>query len=116
MLEALANGIPALYTTCPALDDIETTRSRQVPGDVEGMRREIAVELAGGRRPREGVPAIGERYGVESVARRIAALYNRLTALGRPGAPHCPPTYRGRNRGKRARPAPSTATSSPAPA
>src|SRR6185437_520406 len=47
-LEALANGIPALYTTCPALDGIETERARQVPGDVEGMRQEIAAEMAGG--------------------------------------------------------------------
>jgi glycosyltransferase involved in cell wall biosynthesis len=84
VLEALANGIPALYTTCPALEGIETTRARQVPGEVEGMRREIAAELAGGRRPREGVPAIRERYGIEAVARRIDDLYDRLMTRRRP--------------------------------
>ncbi len=98
VLEALANGIPALYTTCPALDDIETTRARQVPGDVEGMRREIAVELAGGRRPREGVPAIGERYSIESVARRIDDLYNRLMARRRPDVSRVVPDPIGGNR------------------
>ncbi|MGB9280049.1 MAG: glycosyltransferase [Pseudonocardiaceae bacterium] len=87
VLEALANGIPALYTTCPALDGIETERARQVPGDVEGMRREIAAELAIGRRPREGVPAIGELYGIESVARRIDDLYDRLMTRKRTSRP-----------------------------
>jgi glycosyltransferase involved in cell wall biosynthesis len=80
VLEALANGIPALYTTCPALDGIETDRARQVPGEVEGMRREIAAEMAGGRRSRQGVPAIREQYGIEAVTRRIDDLYERLMA------------------------------------
>lgn len=84
VLEALANGIPALFTTCPALDGIETERARQVPGDVEGMRQEIAAEMAGGRRPRQGVPAIGERYGIEAVTRRIDDLYERLMSRRNP--------------------------------
>jgi glycosyltransferase involved in cell wall biosynthesis len=84
VLEALANGIPALYTTCPALDGIETGRARQVPGEVEGLRREIAAELAGGRRPREEVLAIRERYGIEAVTRRIDDLYDRLMARRNP--------------------------------
>jgi len=78
VLEALANGMPALYTTCPALEGIETDRARQVPGELEGLRREIAAEMAGGARPREDVPAIRERYGIETVARRIDDLYDRL--------------------------------------
>ncbi|MGH3781426.1 MAG: glycosyltransferase [Pseudonocardiaceae bacterium] len=98
VLEALANGIPALYTTCPALDGIETARARQVSGDVDGMRREIAAELAGGRRPREGVPAIGEHYGIESVARRIDDLYDRLMARRRPGVSRVVPDPIGGNR------------------
>jgi glycosyltransferase involved in cell wall biosynthesis len=83
-LEAMANGIPALYTTCPALEGIETGRARQVPGEVEGLRREIAAELAEGRRPREGVPAIHEQYGIEPVTRRIDDLYDRLIARRNP--------------------------------
>jgi glycosyltransferase involved in cell wall biosynthesis len=81
VLEALANGIPALYTTCPALEGIETERARQVPGNDEGMRQEIAAEMAGGRRSRQGVPAIREQYGIESVTRRIDDLYERLMAV-----------------------------------
>jgi glycosyltransferase involved in cell wall biosynthesis len=84
VLEALANGIPALYTTCPALDGITTDRARQVPGEVEGLRQEIATEIAGGPRPREGVPAIREHYGIESVTRRIDDLYEQLLERHRP--------------------------------
>jgi glycosyltransferase involved in cell wall biosynthesis len=84
VLEALANGIPALYTTCPALEGIKTERARQVPGEVEGLRREIAAEVASGRRPREGVPAIREQYGIEAVTRRIDDLYDRLMAGKQP--------------------------------
>ncbi|MGH3670867.1 MAG: glycosyltransferase, partial [Pseudonocardiaceae bacterium] len=83
VLEALANGIPALYTTCPAMEGIHTERARQVPGEVEGMRREIATELAGGRRDREGVPAIRERYGIEAVTGRIDDLYEQLLSQHR---------------------------------
>ncbi len=78
VLEALSNGIPALYTTCPAMDGIVTEQARQVPGEVEGLRREIAAELASGRRPRGDVPAIREQYGIEAVTRRIDDLYDRL--------------------------------------
>ena len=80
VLEALANGIPALYTTCPALEGIETDRARQIPGEVDGMRQEIAAEMAAGRRTRQGVPAIREHYGIEAVTRRIDDLYERLMA------------------------------------
>jgi glycosyltransferase involved in cell wall biosynthesis len=89
VLEALANGMPALYTTCPALEGIETDRARQVPGELEGLRREIAAEMAGGARPRESVLAIRKRYGIETVARRIDDLYDRLMARPR-GARHRP--------------------------
>jgi glycosyltransferase involved in cell wall biosynthesis len=84
VLEALANGIPALYTTCPALEGIETGRARQVPGEVAGLREEITAEVTRGRRHREGVPAIAERYGIESVTRRIDDLYDRLMASRNP--------------------------------
>jgi glycosyltransferase involved in cell wall biosynthesis len=90
VLEALANGIPALYTTCPALDGIETGRARQVPGTLDGLRQEIAAEMAGGRRPREGVPAIRKQYGIEAVTRRIDDLYERLMARRSPTRQHGP--------------------------
>ncbi|HEY6422117.1 MAG TPA: glycosyltransferase [Pseudonocardiaceae bacterium] len=80
VLEALVNGVPVLYTTCPAMNGIVTDRARQVPGEAESLRREIETELAVGCRPREGVPAIRERYSIEAVTRRIDDLYDRLMA------------------------------------
>jgi glycosyltransferase involved in cell wall biosynthesis len=80
VLEALANGMPALYTACPALDGIETERARQVEGTVAAMRAEISVEVAAGSRTRETVPAVRERYDIASVAGRVDDLYERLLA------------------------------------
>lgn len=79
VLEALANGNPVLYTTCPALDGIPTDRATRVPGEVAGLRAALAAEITAGPRERTGVPAIRERYGIETVAARIDALYERLT-------------------------------------
>ncbi len=78
VLEALANGAPALYTTCPALEGIETDRALQVPGTVDGMRAAVAAEVLAGPRPRIDVPEVRDRYSIESVAARIDDLYERL--------------------------------------
>jgi glycosyltransferase involved in cell wall biosynthesis len=75
-LEALANGMPALYTACPALDGIQTDRARQV--DVTQLGEEIRKEVETGPRPREAVREVIDRYGIESVSRRIDGLYERL--------------------------------------
>ncbi|MFR9728207.1 glycosyltransferase [Saccharopolyspora sp. MS10] len=87
VLEALANGMPVLYTTCPALEGVHTDRARQVPGDVDGMREALAAEVTD-RRPRGDVPAIRELYGIEAVTARIDDLYERLrTGGGRTARP-----------------------------
>ena len=78
--------MPVLYTTCPALEGVHTDRARQVPGDVEGMRSELAAEVTD-RRPRGDVPVIRDRYGIEAVTGRIDDLYERLRSGGRRGAP-----------------------------
>ena len=57
VLEALASGLPVLYTTCPALDGIQTECARMVEGtpaalgdgDTQGGRD--GTKAAGGRRP-----------------------------------------------------------------
>lgn len=93
VLEALANGMRALYTTCPAMAGIDTDRARAVPGEVNGMRREIAAELSGlpdaGLRKEE--PAIRDRYGIEAVTGRIDDLYERLRAGRAQRVPHPAP-------------------------
>jgi glycosyltransferase involved in cell wall biosynthesis len=82
VLEALCNGLPALYTTCPALVGVETDRARQVPGEIDAMRAHIAEELAARRRSHDPVDAVRERYGIESVAARVDSLYEQLLIGG----------------------------------
>ena len=86
VLEALTNGVPALYTTCPALDGIATDRARQVPGEVAGMRAAIQAELEA-ERPRRSEPAVLEHYGMARVTERVDALYDRLAAARATGHP-----------------------------
>ncbi|WP_245695663.1 glycosyltransferase [Actinopolyspora saharensis] len=79
VLEALANGLIALYTTCPALEGVDTDRAVEVPGEQEGMRAALRKELDAAR-PRAQVPRLRELYGMEAVTERIDALYERLLA------------------------------------
>ena len=91
VLEALANGAPVLYTTCPALDGLDAGRARQVPSAVAGMRAAMADEVAAGQRPRTAEPAVEKEYSVEAVTARIDDLYEqlarrpRLRTIWRPG-------------------------------
>jgi glycosyltransferase involved in cell wall biosynthesis len=80
ILEALANGLPALYTVCPALDDVPTSRARQVEGTVAALRAELAAQLQRPPGPREPAPEIREHYWIEAVAAQIDDLYERLVA------------------------------------
>ncbi len=80
VLEALASGLPVLYTTCPALDGIQTERARLVAGTADAMRDEIRKELEAGPRPREADSKVFDRYGIESVVHRIDDLYERVLA------------------------------------
>lgn len=85
VLEALGNGLPTFYTTCPALDGIETGQARRIGSDVESLRQAIRSELENPR-PRAEVPQLRECYGIEAVADRIDTLYTRLWSrrTGRP--------------------------------
>jgi glycosyltransferase involved in cell wall biosynthesis len=83
VLEALTNGVPALYTTCPALEGIATDRARHVAGTAEGLREAIAEELASPR-PRRSEPAVITHYGMAGVTVRIDDLYDRIAARRRP--------------------------------
>jgi glycosyltransferase involved in cell wall biosynthesis len=78
VLEALAGGLPVLYTTCPALDGIQTEHARMVAGTVDALRDEIRKEVEAGPRPREADSAVFERYGMDSVVGRIDGLYERI--------------------------------------
>jgi glycosyltransferase involved in cell wall biosynthesis len=80
VLEALANGAPVLYTTCPALTGLEVSRAQQVPSTVPGIRAAMAQELRAGPRDRLPEPAIEKEYGISAVTNRIDDLYEQLAA------------------------------------
>ena len=83
VLEGLANGLPVLYTACPALDGLAVTRACQVPQAAAGIRDAMAAELAAGQRPRIAEPAVEKEYSIEAVTARIDDLYEHLAARRR---------------------------------
>jgi glycosyltransferase involved in cell wall biosynthesis len=80
VLEALASGLPVLYTTCPALDGIRTERARMVAGTPEALGDEIRKEVETGPRARVADDTVFDRYGIESVVGRIDDLYEQILA------------------------------------
>lgn len=80
VLEALANGLPVLYTACPALTGIHTEQAREVAGTVDALRDEIRKAVEAGPRARTADTAVFERYGIEAVSRQIDDLYEQLAA------------------------------------
>jgi glycosyltransferase involved in cell wall biosynthesis len=81
VLEALGSGLPVLYTTCPALDGIQTPHARQVAGSPEALGAEIGAAVAKGPGLRAADSKVFESYGMESVARRIDDLYEHVLAV-----------------------------------
>jgi glycosyltransferase involved in cell wall biosynthesis len=78
VLEALANGIRVLYTTCPALDGVDVELARQVP--IEHMSEAIAKAVAEGHRDRKPEQAVEDEFGIAAVTRRVDDLYERLAS------------------------------------
>jgi len=80
VLEAIASGLPVLYTVCPALDGITTSQARQVAGTVDALGAEIRKAIEAGPLPRGADHAVFERYGMPSVTGQIDDLYERILA------------------------------------
>ena len=85
ILEAMASGLPVIYTVCPALDGIQTNQARQVAGTVAAMRAEIHKAVEAGPQPRQPDSKVFDRYGMESVARQVDDLYELTLAYRRRG-------------------------------
>jgi glycosyltransferase involved in cell wall biosynthesis len=87
VVEALAAGLPVVYASCPALDEL----ARPVPGavrvngDPEAVRGAVAGAVRAGPRRLPPPPALA-RFDAAGVAAQTNALYERLTAG--PGAKH----------------------------
>ncbi|WP_258175328.1 glycosyltransferase [Actinopolyspora mortivallis] len=79
VLEALANGLVALYTTCPALEGVDTDRAVEVEGTPERLRAALRDELEA-QRPRAQVEQLRTLYGMEAVTERLDSLYEHLLA------------------------------------
>jgi glycosyltransferase involved in cell wall biosynthesis len=80
VLEALGNGAPVLYTTCPALKGLDVSRAWPVPSTVPGLREAMAAQVRAGQRDRLPEPAVEKTYGIQAVANRIDDLYEQLAA------------------------------------
>jgi len=80
VLEALGNGAPVLYTTCPALKGLDVSRATHVPSTAAGIREAMAAEVSNGQRDRVPEPAVEKTYGIQAVTNSIDDLYEELAA------------------------------------
>ena len=109
VLEALANGLPLAYTTCPALEGLSVARATQVPHSAAGIAAVLEAATAAGRLERAPEPAVEREYGITAVTARIDDLYEQIAA--RPG-----PRRRAARLARRTRRAPVAAGTAPATA
>jgi glycosyltransferase involved in cell wall biosynthesis len=91
-LEAIAAGLPAVYATCPPLEERIASREpvrgthRLAARDRESLPRSLRAELLClAERRGERLPArsVGDRYDADHLAAAIGRLYERIA--GRPG-------------------------------
>ncbi|MET9965710.1 glycosyltransferase [Streptomyces sp. NPDC006356] len=77
VVEALAAGLPVLYASCPAVDDMPPDAApgaRRVRGGAEAYARELLRLRAVGRDERT-VPDVVRRYDIARTARQLMDLY-----------------------------------------
>ncbi|MEU2602120.1 glycosyltransferase [Streptomyces hirsutus] len=83
VVEALASGLPVVYASCPAIEDLPPSAAagaRRVRGGPEAYARAIAGARAAGPLPRTA-PEAAHRYGITRSTDRLMGVY--ATAISR---------------------------------
>ncbi|MFD6167499.1 glycosyltransferase [Streptomyces coeruleorubidus] len=76
-VEALASGLPVLYASCPAIEDVRppaAAGARRVRGGPEAYARAIAEVRAAGARPRTA-SEVAHHYSITHCAARLTDVY-----------------------------------------
>jgi glycosyltransferase involved in cell wall biosynthesis len=92
VLEALAAGLPALYTTCPPLEELgpgAAPHARRLPADASAFAEALRAALADGADRTAVAPAVAH-YDIARLAGRVGQIYDRVAA----GRARVPSTYR----------------------
>ena len=80
VVEALATGLPVLYTAAPAVSDLPpgaVPTARHVPCDAERYAREL-LRLYAARPGERTVPDVVERNSIQNIARQTTDLYSAV--------------------------------------
>jgi glycosyltransferase involved in cell wall biosynthesis len=95
VVEALASGLPVIYASCPALEELPAGAAhgaRRLPSDASALRTALAAEMASGPR-RLPPPAAVAHYDAARLAGRIDEIYDAVCRQ-----PFGPVTAPGRHR------------------
>ncbi|MET7679996.1 glycosyltransferase [Streptomyces sp. NPDC005423] len=87
VLEGLAAGLPVLYTSCPAIEDLppdSAARARQVRGGPTEFARALAASRAEGPGPRTA-PEAAHHYSIARSAAQLMDVY--AAAVSSPSSP-----------------------------
>ncbi|MGW1954918.1 glycosyltransferase [Streptomyces sp. NPDC001920] len=86
VVEALAAGLPVLYASCPAVEDLPPEAApgaRRVTGGAGAYARQVLRLRAAGPGERSAPPAVN-RYDIASTARQLMDLYTAAVAGSTP--------------------------------
>ena len=86
VIEALAAGLPVLYVSCPAIDDLphgSAPGARRLPADPSLIRDELAALMRDDPKRLPPPPAV-DRYDIDGLVARTYEVYCRVTGTAHP--------------------------------